>query len=406
MSRPSVPPDGGMLFDWGRPCSSRGCGCATRSRRSTWCSSSPTARSTRSPRTRCRRASPRSTATARCAPPGTRGRHHGEARYPRRRQGAAADLWQRRRSGQSRRAVRAGAACWRWRRAPAWAMTVQLVPVPGETGPGAVLQGRIVAGRRRPACAGAAGTGKFAALVLNSPGGSVLEARDMARLIRALRVSVVVPDRAVCASACFLLFAAGRDKVAEPGAMIGVHSASVAGGNETHGHARRHHADGARGRAVRRARRDHRPHGDDRAGPDGVAHARRTRSDGRARRRRRAPRPAARVLPGSGAAEKSDWTRGFERGQAVGEGGDCAPPPGIGNQADFSPGLRVRASARARPGLRLGAGCGGNRTGRAASSTGARRAPPAASCDAPDRAVASARDWSLGCASGRRQRRR
>ena len=68
--------------------------------------------------------------------------------------------------------------------------------------------------------------------MLNSPGGAVLDGRDIARMIRARGGSMLVPARAVCASACFLLFAAGRDKYAEPGAMIGVHSASVSGGNE------------------------------------------------------------------------------------------------------------------------------------------------------------------------------
>ena len=101
-------------------------------------------------------------------------------------------------------------------------MTIRLVPVPGEAPSAALLlQGHIVDGdlaRLRRALA----QGGYAALALNSPGGSVVEARDMARLIRRLEVPVVVPARAVCASACFLLFAAGRDKVAEPGAMIGV----------------------------------------------------------------------------------------------------------------------------------------------------------------------------------------
>ncbi len=116
--------------------------------------------------------------------------------------------------------------------APASAMTVQRVPVVGKEAPALLLQGRVVPGdasRLRQALAGET----FSALLLNSPGGSLLEARDMARAIRALRVPVVVPERAECASACFMLFAAAREKVAVPGARIGVHSASVAGGNET-----------------------------------------------------------------------------------------------------------------------------------------------------------------------------
>ncbi len=43
MFRPSVPADGGMLFDWGGGRASRRCGCRTRRRAWTCCSSTPTA---------------------------------------------------------------------------------------------------------------------------------------------------------------------------------------------------------------------------------------------------------------------------------------------------------------------------------------------------------------------------
>ncbi|MBN9562155.1 MAG: ATP-dependent Clp protease proteolytic subunit [Alphaproteobacteria bacterium] len=111
-------------------------------------------------------------------------------------------------------------------------MTVQRVPVAGSNRYALLLQGHIVAGdaaRLSELLRGA----NFVALLLNSPGGSVLEARAMAGAIRALHVPVVVPAHAVCASACFMLFAAAHDKVAQPGARIGVHSASASGGNET-----------------------------------------------------------------------------------------------------------------------------------------------------------------------------
>ena len=49
MFRPSVAPDGGMLFDWGTARANRRCGCATPSPRSTWSSSPRTAASTGSP---------------------------------------------------------------------------------------------------------------------------------------------------------------------------------------------------------------------------------------------------------------------------------------------------------------------------------------------------------------------
>ncbi len=281
-------------------------------------------------------------------------------------------------------------------------MDVRLVPVPGEAGSAALLlQGRIVEGdaaRLRRALA----EGGFGALVLNSPGGSVLEARDMARLIQGLRVPVVVPDRGVCASACFLLFAAGRDKVAEPGAMVGVHSASVSGGNETMDtlgvttlmarEAARYGVPAAiTGRMVTTA-------------PGQMAWL--TRADLESMGARIEATGAAsgeRVLPGSGEGGKSDWTRGFERGQRAGEDGDCTPPDGIANRADFRLGCasgrrarvaRVAAAPSAAPSDGQSDWTSGFEYGRAHGS--------AAVCDRPDRAVANAADWSLGCASGRR----
>ena len=283
--------------------------------------------------------------------------------------------------------------------APAGAMTVQRIPVTGGDVPALLLQGRIVPGdaaRLVQALRGA----KFSAVLLNSPGGSVLEARDMARAIRALRVPVVVPDHAVCASACFMLFAAGRDKVAEPGAMIGVHSASVSGGNETMDtlgvttlmarEAAQYGVPAAiTGRMVTTA-------------PGQMAWL--TRGELEQMGVRIAPTRAAasgRVLPGSGAGEKSDWTRGFERGQAVGEGGDCAPPPGIANQADYSLGCASGQRAGSARVAGPASGVGGKSDWTRGFEFG-RAKGSAASCDTPDRAVANARDWSLGCASGRR----
>jgi len=283
--------------------------------------------------------------------------------------------------------------------APARAMTIQRVPVTGSGGPALLLQGRIVPGdaaRLAEALRGA----KFSTVLLNSPGGSVLEARDMARAIRALRVPVVVPDRAVCASACFMLFAAGRDRVAEPGAMIGVHSASVSGGNETMDtlgvttlmarEAAQYGVPPAiTGRMVTTA-------------PGQMAWL--TRAELEQMGVRIAPTRASasgRVLPGSGAGAKSDWTRGFEHGQAVGERGNCTPPSGIANSADFSLGCASGQRAGSARVAVSGPGAGrksdwtrGFEFGRAKGS--------GASCDTPDQSVGNARDWALGCASGRR----
>lgn len=64
-------------------------------------------------------------------------------------------------------------------------------------------------------------------MFLNSPGGSLLEGVRMATTIR--NTGLATAAVGVCASACFLMFAAGTRKLALNGARIGVHSASVEG---------------------------------------------------------------------------------------------------------------------------------------------------------------------------------
>jgi hypothetical protein len=66
-------------------------------------------------------------------------------------------------------------------------------------------------------------------LLLDSAGGSVGEARDMAELIHGSKVATAVLDNHRCDSACFLLFAAGRQRYAAPGVSIGVHGAVTNG---------------------------------------------------------------------------------------------------------------------------------------------------------------------------------
>ena len=79
-----------------------------------------------------------------------------------------------------------------------------------------LLQGRIVGGDAKRLRAALQGEGRVALFVLNSPGGSVLEAQEMAKLIRASGAPALVPGNAVCASACFMLLAAappGRQRL-------------------------------------------------------------------------------------------------------------------------------------------------------------------------------------------------
>ena len=64
---------------------------------------------------------------------------------------------------------------------------------------------------------------------LDSPGGSVVEAEKIAEGMHQLKTTVGVLGQSRCVSACFLIFAAGSNKMAEATALIGVHSASEAG---------------------------------------------------------------------------------------------------------------------------------------------------------------------------------
>jgi len=61
---------------------------------------------------------------------------------------------------------------------------------------------------------------------LNSIGGSLYAGTGLARVIRAASLNTRVAERDICASACFLVFAAGSTKSVQNGARVGVHAAS------------------------------------------------------------------------------------------------------------------------------------------------------------------------------------
>lgn len=65
-------------------------------------------------------------------------------------------------------------------------------------------------------------------IVLKSPGGNLLEGVRLARTIRNSNITTAAISE--CASACFLMLAAGRSKLVQRGARIGVHSAGYLGG--------------------------------------------------------------------------------------------------------------------------------------------------------------------------------
>lgn len=62
-------------------------------------------------------------------------------------------------------------------------------------------------------------------LLLNSPGGSVVDALSMADVMQQVGVTTIVPARAVCASACAsVVFVAGKYRTVESGGQLLIHS--------------------------------------------------------------------------------------------------------------------------------------------------------------------------------------
>lgn len=67
---------------------------------------------------------------------------------------------------------------------------------------------------------------------LNSPGGNLGEGIKLANAVRYAKIASNVGKDGVCASACFLVFAAGNTKYANYTAQIGVHGASTPNGED------------------------------------------------------------------------------------------------------------------------------------------------------------------------------
>jgi hypothetical protein len=68
---------------------------------------------------------------------------------------------------------------------------------------------------------------------LDSPGGNFLEGSTIADIVRFGKIATIVTSGAKCASACFIVFAAGTSKFASYSASVGVHGASDRTGRET-----------------------------------------------------------------------------------------------------------------------------------------------------------------------------
>jgi hypothetical protein len=95
------------------------------------------------------------------------------------------------------------------------------------------ISGNIAAGDAellRTRIKAATDAGKLVTSVrLNSEGGSLLEGARLADVVKSTKLSTNVGQNATCASACFLIFAAGETKYAYVRARIGVHGASENG---------------------------------------------------------------------------------------------------------------------------------------------------------------------------------
>ena len=74
---------------------------------------------------------------------------------------------------------------------------------------------------------------KVIGMAMSSQGGNLLEGLRMGRTVRSSGLFTLVPESSVCASACFLMFAAGRTKFVGEAARIGVHSATSGAGEDT-----------------------------------------------------------------------------------------------------------------------------------------------------------------------------
>jgi hypothetical protein len=131
-------------------------------------------------------------------------------------------------------ALRIGLQCVLFQFAPSGtvaAMTFATTKTP-EGFPAVEMSGEIVPGDLAdlaPILAHLLDTNRHPALLLDSPGGNILDALKLALVIKKLQLPVYVLAGDVCASACFLLFAASSSRHAALQARIGVHSASLAG---------------------------------------------------------------------------------------------------------------------------------------------------------------------------------
>ena len=101
-----------------------------------------------------------------------------------------------------------------------WSKTRETMYVHGEIEKGDAVQiaNAIMANRR-----------KLRGIMLNSPGGDVMEAARLVDLVRGFDFDTGVTRGGECASACFMLWAAGKNRYVHADSSIGIHATSVLG---------------------------------------------------------------------------------------------------------------------------------------------------------------------------------
>ncbi len=70
------------------------------------------------------------------------------------------------------------------------------------------------------------------AVRLNSPGGNLMEGVNIADIVNDNKLATVVMNNTMCASACFIAFAAGHEKWASARSSLGVHGAANKDGKQ------------------------------------------------------------------------------------------------------------------------------------------------------------------------------
>ncbi len=92
---------------------------------------------------------------------------------------------------------------------------------------GLVTLNGVIGPEDASAFASAIGSHQKAVVVLNSEGGAVLPALEMGKRLRIKGLATAVPQNALCASACALLWLAGSPRFMGQGAKIGFHAAYI-----------------------------------------------------------------------------------------------------------------------------------------------------------------------------------